>query len=338
MKGCESEAFTSTLLHGSSWKVAVIAFLCSFESTMKPSSVSFGKILNKTFSVLGGSNPLILASSTAFFATFSLSPIIVILVNILSLYFKSETISRQLFVNLEATFGKQVVKQIELIVHNFMSIKSNMWVTAGGFVFLFFVATTLMMVVQQSIHVMWHIIHKPNTRVKTNFIERAKAVGFILCLGLLFLASQVLDATILLLKDYLKGFAPMFYFVLLHVVNISLSIVLNTAWFTALFKFLPDARVAWRVAIAGGLVTGMLFNLGKVLLGKVLVYSNVVTVFGASASIALLLLFIFYSSLIMYFGAAFTFAYGLATKRPIRPNEYANLYEEKVVASLNTEL
>src|SRR5690606_19526928 len=110
---------------------------------------------------------------------------------------------------------------------------------------------------------------------------------------------------------------------LIRLINIVFSILVVTAWFTIIFKFLPNAKIQWGVATTGGLLTAVLFNIGKWILGKLLLYNNVVTFFGASASFALILLFIFYSALILYYGASFTFVYGDAIHKPILPGKYS---------------
>lgn len=289
------------------------------------------KTLKDAYLLLDDSHPLLLASSTAFFATFSLSPIIILLVNFMGLCLKSEKVSAELFVSIQTTFGTQAAKQIETIVHNFKIEESNGWIAVAGFVFLIFVSTTLLRVIQQSIHILWRITHKPINRFKFGFIERAKAFAMILSIGLLFLVSLLMDGSIALMRDYTGGFMPSATLIGIRAINIMLSVSLITAWLTILFKFLPDTRVKWRVAFAGGLVTGTLFNIGKVILANFLLYSRIASLYGASAAFALILLFIFYTAFIFYFGAAFTFAYGKNTKRPIKPSRHSSQYFEKVI-------
>jgi len=293
------------------------------------------KLLPQTFKkglvILKDGNPLILASSTAFFTTFSIAPIILILVNILSIYFKSELISKKLLQNIQTTLGEQPAKQIESIIMNFQVLESNIWFTLGGSVFFAFVATTLLLVIQQSIHILWHISIKSTVSWRMNFIERFKALVLILSLGLLFMASQLLDALVILLYTYLHSLIPSLGTIYLRTLNISLSSVVIIMWITTLFKYLPDAKVKWEVAFAGGILTGLLYMLGKFILHKILIHSNVATIFGASASFALILLFIFYSSFIVYYGASFTYAYGENVGKPIIPGKYADLYIEQII-------
>lgn len=291
-----------------------------------------GVVIGMSLSRLNKSNPLILASSTAFFTTFSISPIVILLVNILGIYFQSQEISERLFVILRETFGNRAEKQIEAIVYNLMLIEGKGWILVLDCVILLFVATTLLKVIRQSIHVIWHISSKPENQIRVNVVERSKASALILLIGVLFVASLVIDGSVALLKQYLVELHPSFSILFIQVVNVILSVFLITVWLTILFMLLPDAYVAWEIALAGGFVTSILFNIGKIVLGYFLIRGQMVNIFGASTSFALILLFIFYTSLILYFGASFTYVHGSLRKKPIRPGRYAHQYEEKIIS------
>jgi membrane protein len=112
-------------------------------------------------------------------------------------------------------------------------------------------------------------------------------------------------------------------FKIIRSVNFVFSVLVVTAWFTIVCIVLPDAIVHWKVALVGGLLTALLFTLGKWILGHLLDYSNMVTIFGTFASVLFILLFIFYSSLILYYGASFTYSYADATNRKIVPRKRA---------------
>lgn len=293
------------------------------------------KAIGMSLSRLNKSNPLILASSTAFFTTFSISPIVILLVNILGIYFESQEISEHLFVILRETFGARAEKQIEAIVYNLMLIEGKGWILVLDCLILLFVATTLLKVIRQSIHVIWHITSKPENQIRVNLVERSKASALILLIGVLFVASLVIDGSVALLKQYLVVLHPSFSIFFIQVLNVILSIFLITVWLTILFMLLPDAYVAWKIAVAGGFVTSILFNVGKVVLGYFLVHGQMVNIFGASTSFALILLFIFYTSLILYFGGSFTYVHGSLRKKPIRPGRFAHQYEKKIVSVQN---
>lgn len=281
--------------------------------------------------LLKSNDPLILCSSTAFFATFSLSPIIILLVNLFSIYFKSDTIGYQMFQAVGSTFGRETAKDVQSIVRNFMALESNWLITLGGSVFFLFVATTLLAVVKKAIHNLWHIRKKPRMHIKYYSWERGKAVLIIFYTGILLLLSIFVDLGLSVSLDYLKVIWPGIAIITIRILNIFFSIAVVTVWFTLIFRILPDAYVKWDVAFAGGFLTGLLFNVGQFVLGKVLIHARLASIFGATTSMAVILLFIFYCSFILYFGAAFTHEYAIAVDKRIVTSKYSNLYEEKLV-------
>jgi membrane protein len=270
---------------------------------------------------------MIIAAATAFFTTFSLAPILVLLVTTLGLYFKSELIQERLLSKLQETFGEETASQIEKIVFNISGIEHDWLFALTGFAFLLFIATNLMRVIKQSINKMWQIQRKHSSHLQYNFAERFVAAFLILATGILVIFSISLDTTLALLRDQLAETVPAFEMSILRSLNILFSIFVVSLWFTILFKILPDAKLHWRVALTGGLITALLFNSGKWILGKLLLYNTIADIFGASASFALILLFIFYASLILYLGAAFTYAFAAAIKKPIHPGKYSEVYE-----------
>lgn len=276
--------------------------------------------LKRALVLFGRNDPLLLSGATAFFTAFAISPIIIILMNTLTLYFEKDNIRPQLFRKIASAFGPQTADDIQTIVDNIRLLESNIWVTVISTIFFIFVATTLISVVRSAIHRIWNIHQHEKRKFKTRIKERVISIAIILLMGVLFLVSLMMDTAVAVFREYLQDFRPTVHIAIIRILNIVFSIVVVTSWFTILFKVLPEAKVPWKVALAGGLVTGVLFNTGKFVLGKILIYGRIATIFGASTSIALLLLFIFYSSLILYFGTAFTFEYGKSTGSAISSN------------------
>lgn len=285
----------------------------------------------RAFGLLQRNDPLILCASTAFFATFSLSPIIILLVNLFSLYFNAEEIDYQVFKVFGATLGEETASDIEKIVGNFMELESGWLITLGSSIFFLFVATTLLTVVKKSIHKLWHIRSQPQRHLRYFGWERGTAILLIIYSGILILLSIFVDTGLAISHDYLQVIWPAVAIVAIRILNIVFSLVVTSAWFTLIFKILPEARLTWEVASVGGFFTAILYSGGEFILGKVLVHARLESIFGATTSLALILLFIFYCSFILYFGAAFTHEYAKKTNHPIVTNKYSRLYEEKVI-------
>jgi len=285
-------------------------------------------ILKKSFQLISNSNPLLLSAATAFFTTFALAPVLINLSHLLSLFFREDVILSKLSAKLITAFGKKATHAIERIVENFLSLETSAWVTAALAVFFYFVATTWLSAIRQSIHQLWNIRKKPHQKLRYHIKERLIEIGLILLIGGLFLITVGIDYGLVNLRKAFGGFVPKFLF---SALNILLSMLIISTWLAFVYRFMPEARVRWRVALAGGLCTGLLFVLGRFGITKILVEGKLGALFGPSSSIAIILLFIFYCSFILYFGASFTYEYAKATGHPIRPGKLGEKYSEELV-------
>lgn len=279
----------------------------------------FPVIMRDSLRELLRNDPLRMAGATAFFTTFALPPILLILIQVLSLVFNRRTISRQLFQHLSTMLGRDTVRQVYQILGALRKMGQNWWITIGGFIFLLFVATTLFKVIISSVNQIWNIKMIDNRGFLLTMKNRLHAVVVILIAGLLFALSMLAEGMQAVLGKYLNELSPFAAVYFKSALSYIVSVIIVTTWFSVMFRYLPDGRPMWRVAIAGALMTSILFNIGKLILHWLLSRSNITTVYGASGSLVLLLLFVFYCSLILYFGSAFTKIWGIWIGRPIKP-------------------
>ncbi|MEO6732363.1 MAG: YihY/virulence factor BrkB family protein [Ferruginibacter sp.] len=290
----------------------------------------------KAFRLLIKNDPMRLAGATAFFTTFALPPILLILIQLLGLLFNRRRISRQLFVKLGDIVGKDSVHEIVSTLKAFRALADNWPVAVAGFIFLVFVATTLFKVIQSSFNQLWMIRRTGKHNFGMAMGTRLKSFLVIMFTGLLFMASLFVESLQLLFGNYVTELMPGIAVLFNRALSTIISLVTVWAWFSVLFRYLPDGKPTWRVAISGALLTSILFNVGKYILGWLLPNSNIGVVYGTSASIVLLLLFVFYSSLILYFGAAFTKVWSTYIGQPIKPVNnavsyaYANMEDDNL--------
>lgn len=293
-----------------------------FEPILRKAKVYWRTTL-RAFVHFRNNQPLLLASSTAFFTTFSLPPITILVVNLLSfVFFQSDQVREDLFRQLRLTFGEVTAEQINEIANNFRSMAENTIYAVLGTVFLAFVATTLFYVVQTAIHQIWSIRFNQQHRLKHRLLQRGMALLMILVGGILMLLTLLAETTLSFIGDYVGEMYPQLNEVLIVILGSIVTLLIYSLWFMLLFRYLPDARIPFRIAWRGGLFTGILFSLGKYVLGLLLVTDRMGNLFGASASIMVLLLFIFYSSMIVYFGASFTYVLLKAKDRSMRTKKY----------------
>ena len=278
---------------------------------------------------LAANDALRMAGATGFFTTFALPPVLMIIVRSLGLFFDRRTIGRQIMGKVEAMLGPDGRALILSVIRSVRDFQHNPLITAIIFLFLLFVATTLFKVVKGSINQLWNIRVSEKRRLRSIFISRAKAVGIILFTGVLFLAVMGIDFLQAYLGQYLYQLSPQLGSYVYSVFNHIISFAAVTVWFFALFRYLPDGRAPWMVTIVGAGVTGLLFTIGKFILRWAL--SGVQVLYGTSGTIVLIMLFVFYSALMLYFGAAFTKFWGRHCKQPIQPLPHAAEYHlEKV--------
>jgi membrane protein len=278
------------------------------------------------FRLLVKNDPMRLAGATAFFTSFALPPILLILIFLLGLLFNRRNVSHQLFLRLSDIVGRDSVHTIVGTLKGFRGLAVNWPIAIAGFLFLVFVATTLFKVIQSSFNQLWMIRRTGRQSFGTVVGTRLKSFLLILFTGLLFMASILADSLQLIFGKYVTELMPAASLLFNNVSSLVISVATVWAWFTMMFRYLPDGKPGWRVAITGALLTSILFNIGKYILRSLLPGSNIGLVYGTSASIVLLLLFVFYSSLILYYGAAFTKVWSIYIGEPIKPLNHAMYY------------
>lgn len=289
----------------------------------------FWRSLRQSFREIRMNDPLRLAGATAFFTTFALPPILIILFQLFSLFLNRRLVGTEMMEILSDTLGKESADQIRQTTRGFRTLASNWYIAAGGFLFLVFVATTLFSVIKNSLNDIWNISVKDRPGILFNLKIRARSLGIILVAGILFLAGVFMDGFEILAGNYLQQLWPTGGQFFKSALNEIISAVIITIWFTVLFRYLADGRPSWKMAIAGGCVTGILFSIGKTLLSFIMRNSNINTIYGASGSIVLILLFVFYSSFILYFGAGFIKVYSEATGQSFKLLNQAFRYQLK---------
>lgn len=279
------------------------------------------------FQLLQLNDPLRLAGATAFFASFALPPTLLILIQVLGLLFDRKNIGRQLVGRLGDLVGRESAEQVVVTLRGFRGLAQTWPVAAALFLFLLFVSTTLLKVIKSSLNQLWMIRIPVKESFGRALLERLRSLIVIGAAGILFLTGVVAESAHAVLGTYVQDLFPGAAFVFNGVFTQAVSLLIVTAWFAVLFRYLPDARPDWKVAFAGALVTGVLFSIGKLVLKRLLSGGNLGLIYGASASAVLLMLFIFYSAIIFYFGAAFTKAWSEFKQRPMHPLRKATFYE-----------
>lgn len=283
------------------------------------------------FKLFQKNDPLRLAGATAFFTNFALPPILLILIRLFGFFIDRKMLVNRIFERLSSILDESSTQQIRQTLRNIRGIDHKWYATLLSFVFFLFVATTLFSVIKNSMDQIWSIAVKDSTSFLFKLKIRARSMVIILLAGILFFVGLLTDSMQAFIGPYINSAAPTAGRFFLGVLNQILFVVIVTTWFSVLFRFLTSGRPTWKSSVRGGILTGILFTLGKYILRIALPLSNIGNIYGASGSIVLIMLFVFYSSFIFYFGACYVKVLSDARDTPIRPIKGAFNYEIKEI-------
>jgi len=287
----------------------------------------FFSTLRNAFILFQKNDPLRLAGATAFFTNFALPPILIILIRLFGVFTDRRLLVTHIFERLRNILDDNSIAQIRLTLRNIRGINQEWYITLFSFIFFLFVATTLFNVIKNSLEQIWNIGLQEKKGIVNTLKSRAISFTIILLAGMLFLLGLLADSVQAIIGSYLKTNSPSFELVATSIINQIIFVFIVTAWFSILFRFLTNGRPTWRAAMSGGLLTGFLFTAGKYILRILLPLSNISNIYGSAGSIIVIMLFVFYSSLIFYFGASFIKALSIGRETPIIPKNGAFAYE-----------
>ena len=287
-----------------------------------------GGIFKNAFKGFSDDKVLKLSGSLAYTMVFSMGPLILIIITTSSFFFGREAIEGRVYGQLEGFLGRDTAYQLQEIIKHATISGKNKLATIIGIVFLVIGATGIFSEIQDSINMIWGVKPKPKKGWITFLKNRFLSFSIIVGLGFLLLVSLVISAVVEAFGNHLKVWLSGASTVLLYIINQVVSIGISGFIFAVIFKVLPDAKIKWKDVIVGALVTTLLFLLGKFAISFYISKSNVGSTFGAAGSLVVLLLWIYYSSVILYFGAEFTMSYALHNGEPIEPADYAVTIKE----------
>ena len=289
---------------------------------------NLGQIFRNSFKGFSDDKVLKLSGSLAYTMVFSMGPLILIIITTSSFFFGREAIEGRIYGQLEGFLGHDTALQLQdIIKHAAISGKSTL-ATVIGIIFLFIGATGIFSEIQDSINMIWGLKPKPKKGWVAFLKNRLLSFSVIIGLGFLLLVSLAVSALIEAFGNHLKTLFSGISTILLYIINLLMSIGISGFIFAVIFKVLPDAKIKWKDVWVGALATTLLFLLGKFAISFYISKSNVGSTYGTAGSLVVLLLWIYYSSVILYFGAEFTMSYAMLYGDPIKPASYAVTIKE----------
>ena len=272
-----------------------------------------------------------LSGSLAYYTVFSMGPLLVVIIALCGLFLQREAVENRIYSILNDFVGNDTAMQLQEIIKNAsLAGKSKIAAIIGG-ITLLIGATTVFGEIQDSINSIWGLKAKPRKGWLKMLQNRFLSFSVIVSLGFLLLVSLTISGIIEGISNGLRARYPDVTVVVFYIINLLLTLTISTIIFAVIFKVLPDARIRWRDVIAGAITTAILFMLGKFGISLYISQTKVGSTYGAAGSLVILIVWVYYSSIILYLGAEFTKAYALEYGDDIHPNDYAVTTKEVTV-------
>lgn len=283
------------------------------------------KILVDTFKSFNANRPVAMAGTTAYFAIFSMGPILIIIISVFGFLAGDSEIRVKLFHELGLLIGQDSTQVLQNGVENYQLAEKSKIGTIIGIGLFLLSATTLFKVMQDTINQIWRV--KIRSNLKSSIImlirDRILSFGVIMSLGFILLISLVIDAGVAFLRDLITTYFSERFLFIAQITNAFLSLAIVACIFTILYRYWPDVKVRWSASWYGGIVSAVLFTIGKIVIGIVVGNNNLGAVYGAASSIIAIMLWVYYASLIFYFGVELTRQFSIYHNHENKPLNYA---------------
>lgn len=263
-----------------------------------------------------------LGAALAYYSVFSMAPLLVIVIAVCGLVFGEEAARGQVVGAIQGLVGKQGAEAIQEMILNARKPASSLFASALGIGMLFFGAAGLFGQLKDALNTIWEVKPKPGRGIMASVLTQFWSVSAVLGTAFLLLVSLLISAGISAASTYLGSMLPggaAFW----AGVNFVVSFGVVTLLFALMFKFLPDVTITWHDVTIGAVLTAALFTVGKFAIGMYLGASTFGSTYGAAASLVVVLLWVYYTSQILFFGAEFTKVYANRFGSHIRPDHNA---------------
>ncbi|CAL66462.1 YihY/virulence factor BrkB family protein [Christiangramia forsetii] len=289
----------------------------------------FLKLLKNTYISWDKNEPYARSATIAYYALFSLPSLLIIVVSIAGYFYGREAVQGRITGQIVDFIGLDAATAIENMIESAALSQDSILAVAFGFAMLIFGATGVFFQLKVAMNNIWNVAAR-----KTNFfkmvVDRMISLGMIFVIGLLLLITLVVSTLLQIIADEVGELFPNITESAVDISNSVLSFLFITTLFALIFKLLPDIRIKLKTTYTGAALTAILFLIGKFLISFYFGQSEPASVYGAASSVVLILLWVYYTCLILFFGAEFTVQYALVKKEKVEPNRYGEpaIYQE----------
>ena len=263
-----------------------------------------------------------LGAALSYYTVFSLAPVLILVIAVAGIFLGREAAQGKIVEQLTGMLGLDAAKMVQAAILKASARDAGIRASVIGIVTMLVGATGVMVELQDALNTVWKVLPKPGASVKRFLRARLLALALVLSIGFLLLVSLVMSAGLEVFVSWAGGFLPK-WVAIGYLLNYVVSVGVVALFFALLFKLLPDAKVAWKDVWIGALFTSFLFHLGKYLIALYIGRASVASTFGAAGSLAVLLVWIYYSSQILLLGAELTRAYANRYGSHVVPDENA---------------
>lgn len=274
-----------------------------------------------------------LSAALAYYTIFSIGPMLVVVIFLANLFLGKQAAEGTIYEQAKVLVGSEAALQIQEIIKNATHSGANTLAAIIGFTTLFIGATTVFSEIQESINLIWRLKVKSRRGWLRMLFNRLLSFSLVVGLGFILLVSLIINTAVEGLMGKLERLFPRESVQLLYVGNLLATLFITTILFAIIFKVLPDAILHWKDVAAGALFTAVLFMVGKFGITFYINRSNIGSAYGAAGSLAVLFVWVYYSAMILYYGAEFTKCYAIRYGSEIRPNVYAVIFQTVQVES-----
>lgn len=272
-----------------------------------------------------------LSASLAYYTVFSLGPLLIVIIHLCSVFFGRAAVQGKVVSQLQSFVGPGAAEQIQTIIQNAAVTGSGIAYTIG-IITLVIGATTVFAEMQDSMNSIWGVKARPRSGIMSLISNRLLSFGIIASLVFLLLVSLAVSTVVEGIGDKLSASFPQIGFVIIYIINLLLTFLVISLLFAVIFKVLPDVEMSWKHALPGAVATAILFMIGKFAISFYISKSDVGSTYGAAGSLVILILWIYYSAIILYFGAEFTQSYACEKGVQIVPSKHAQWYTAPVIS------
>jgi len=290
---------------------------------LKPTASKSWRIFRKAAIEFNDDNAIKLSASLSYYTIFSLPPLCIIILSVTGLFFGREAVTGQFYGQINGLVGNEAASQIQETIKNMELSDSSTFAAIVGVIVLLIGASGVFAEIQSSINFIWGLKAKPKKGFKKFVKNRLMSFSMIGAMGFLLLVSLMINTVMDVLNHRLVKHFPNATVILFYILNILIVFAIITFLFSIIFKTLPDGKLAWKDTLIGSGVTAILFMIGKLCISLYLGSSTVATAYGAAGSVIIILVWVYYSAIILYYGAEFTKVYSKLYGQKIIPNDYA---------------